>query len=201
MRGALPLGRESGLATIAVAGVALTFALLAGTALAKVPPFTIEVTPREPVAGEPFAVVVRTWRDVAHTAPAGLTALTTPTLEGLLSLRSADGARDIPVVLRLEAADRLVGSVTAPSPGTWQLVTFPANRHGWSAVPAGYPDMITLAVRPSSAVPPRGEGGPSLGATALGERGIVIFAAGAALVLLGARALRARITVSRRVVT
>jgi hypothetical protein len=40
-----------------------------GSAVAKVPPFTVEVTPPAPTLDRPVRVVVRLWKDAEHTQP------------------------------------------------------------------------------------------------------------------------------------
>lgn len=135
-------------------GLAALIALfVAGPVSAKMPYFTVDIAPAAPRAGEPISVVVRTWVDVQHTIPAGVTAV--DGMVGLLVIRTAGGGSpDIPVPLHLGAPDRFEGTVTLPA-GDWTLVTFP-DRTGWatSEVPAGYPDRVAIPVRgPGPTVP------------------------------------------------
>lgn len=127
-------------------GLAALIALsVAGPVSAKMPYFTVEITPAAPRAGEPISVVVRTWENVQHTIPARFAAV--EDMAGLLVVRAAGGGSpDIPVPLHLLAPDRFEGTVSLPA-GDWTLVTFP-NRAGWvtTEVPAGYPDGIAIAV-------------------------------------------------------
>lgn len=135
-------------------GFAALIALaVAGPVSAKMPYFTVEITPAAPRAAEPISVVVRTWEDVVHTIPARFAAV--GDMDGLLVIRAVGGGSpDIPVLLRLREPDRFEGTVTLPA-GDWALVAFP-NRAGWATaeVPAGYPDVIAVAVREPGSVPP-----------------------------------------------
>lgn len=131
------------------AGLACVVTLsIVPAASAKMPYFTVEVAPPEPVAGQPIQVVVRLWQDADHTIPAPFESVPA-VMDDLLVLRAAgDRAPDIPVPLRLSQLDyRFEGSVSLPA-GAWTLVAFP-DRSGWatSEVPAGYPDTIALTVR------------------------------------------------------
>lgn len=132
-----------GLTAIAVAaGLAL---LSAAPALAKVPYFSVEISPPEPMAGEPILVTVRTWEDVAHTVPMPFEA---PDLDGLLAIRpvaSPWAPTDVP--LHPSGPGEFEGSIVVPIGGNWMLVAFP-DRAGWSSpVPPGYPDTIFFSVR------------------------------------------------------
>lgn len=138
---------------IAIAmGVGACMALFAtAPVLAKVPYFSVEITPREPVAGEPILITVRTWQDLAHTVSEPFDV---PHLNGLLVLRSMDdGTPSIGIALVAVAPGRFQGTVTVPTAGEWILVAFP-DRSGWSSpeVPSGYPDTITVTVRPETDV-------------------------------------------------
>lgn len=131
-------------------GVAACIALFAtAPVLAKMPYFSVEITPLEPVAGDPVLITVRTWQDPAHTVPEPFDA---PDLNGLLVLRSTnDGTPSIGIALDADAPGRFEGTVTLPTAGEWTLVAFP-DRSGWSSpeVPRGYPDTILLTVRPET---------------------------------------------------
>ena len=129
---------------IVLAAILATF--LASTASAKMPYFSVELSPDAPVADQPILVVVRLWEDADHTvlAPYRMGDV----LDDLLVVRPAAGrGPDIPVTLRLGDANRYEGSVTLPA-GDWSLVAFP-DRTGWgtAGVPVGYPDTIPLNVR------------------------------------------------------
>lgn len=128
------------------AGLAVIIALsLAPPVSAKVPYFTVEITPAAPTLDEPFLIVVRTWEDPQHTIAAPFDA---DALDGLLVIRARGGGdADIPVPLRLREPDRFEASITLPA-GDWVVVAFP-DRTGWaeSGLPAGYPDNIRLSVQ------------------------------------------------------
>ena len=128
-------------------GVGACIALLAtAPLLAKMPFFSVEITPREPVAGEPILITVRTWQDLAHTVSEPFDA---PHLNGLLVLRSTEGNPSIGIALEAEAPGRFQGTVTVPTPGEWTLVAFPDRSGGSSPeLPSGYPETITVTVRP-----------------------------------------------------
>lgn len=131
-------------------GVGACIALFAtAPVLAKMPYFNVEITPREPVAGEPILISVRTWQDPAHTVPEPFDV---PDLNGLLVLRSMDdGTSSIGIALDADAPGHFQGKVAVPTAGVWTLVVFP-DRSGWSSAETvpGYPDTITLTVRPET---------------------------------------------------
>jgi hypothetical protein len=133
-------------------GIGLLMALaVAGQASAKDTPFfTVEMSPREPVAGEAVVVVVRTWTDAAHTVPERLEM--TAALDRLLVFRpAAGGSPDVPIPLEYQAPGEFQATVAVPSAGEWTLVAFP-DRTGWASpdVPPGYPDTIAFTVRAPS---------------------------------------------------
>lgn len=134
-----------GLSILGVA--ALVTVLVATPASAKMPYFSVTITPANPIAGQPITIAVRLWRDAAHRVPARFATLN---LDRLLILRSVEpGPSDMPILLRYEAdPDEYRATVIVPSDGEWHVVAFP-NRSGWSSpqVPAGYPDTISLTVR------------------------------------------------------
>jgi hypothetical protein len=134
---------------LSAVGLGVVLALSAAVpALAKgTPYFTVEISPQEPIAGEAFVVVVRTWDNVAHTVPARLD--TADHLDGLLVLRSASGdSPDIAIPLQYQALDEFRATVAMPTAGEWKLIAFP-DRTGWASpeVPPGYPDTVAVTVR------------------------------------------------------
>ncbi len=155
---------------------ATSFAVVIGASVdtpvaAKMPFFSIEVSPAAPVAGEPIRIVVRTWVDVAHTSPAGFEA--PGVMDGILAIRGARiSGTDVPeipeiaVPLRLQAPDLYAGTVTLPA-GDWRIVAFP-DRAGWgiASVPVGYPDELALTVQPAGPRPV-GFAGPLVGVGAV----------------------------------
>jgi hypothetical protein len=131
-------------------GVLLALSVAGPAAAKSTPYFSVEISPTQPVAGQPIVVIVRTWADVAQTVPARLD--TGAALDGLLVLRAAAGnVPDLAIALDYQALDEFRATVVAPTPGDWKLVAFP-DRTGWASpdVPPGYPDTIALTVRAQS---------------------------------------------------
>jgi hypothetical protein len=128
-------------------GVVLALSAAVPASAKGTPFFTVEISPEEPVAGEAFVVVVRTWDNVAHTVPARLD--TAERLDGLLVLRSASGdSPDLAIALQYEAPDEFRAAVVVPTAGEWKLIAFP-DRTGWASpeLPPGYPDTVAITVR------------------------------------------------------
>ena len=113
--------------------------------VAKIPHFTVDVTPAEPVAGEPIQIVVRFWADPDHTSAALFDGQLT--MDDLLAIRADDGAAEVSVLLELREPGRFEATLTLEA-GDWTIVAFP-ERSGWATaeVPAGYPDAIPITVR------------------------------------------------------
>jgi len=134
------------------AGLAVIIGLsLAPPVSAKVPYFTVEITPAAPAVDEPILIVVHTWEDPQHTIAAPFDA---DALDGLLVIRARGGGNaDIPVPLRKREPGRFEASVTLPA-GDWVVVAFP-DRTSWaeSGLPAGFPDNIRLSVQGPRADP------------------------------------------------
>lgn len=133
---------------ISILGLAaLVTVLVATPASAKMPYFSLTITPANPIAGQPIVIAVRLWQDATHSIPAGFALAA---LDRLLILRPVQrGHSDIPVSLRYEAdPDEYRATVIVPSSGEWHVVAFP-DRSGWSSpqVPSGYPDTMSLTVR------------------------------------------------------
>jgi hypothetical protein len=174
MKGLRPVGHRA----LSAVGLGVVLALSAAvSASAKGTPFfTVEISPQEPVAGEPFVVVVRTWADVAHTVPAGLD--TAMHLEGLLVLRSPSGdSSDLAIALQYQAPDEFRAVVVVPTAVDWKLIAFP-DRTGWPSpdVPRGYPDTIAVTVRAANAGVPTIAAAARLAALA-GILGVLVMAA------------------------
>ena len=113
---------------------------VAAPALAKVPPFSVEVSPGGPIAGEPTTVTV----ELAEPIPVD-------DLSGLIAFYRASDAESrvngIPVPLERVGATTYQGDVVLPESGEWRIVSFP-DRTGWSTdeVLASYPDQIPVYV-------------------------------------------------------
>jgi len=163
-------------AAFAIAAVFLAFGV--GLAAAKVPYFSVEVTPQAPSAGEVITVVVRLWNDPAHTIPAPADwALPAEVVDEMVAFVSED--QTIGVDLRAEDGTYR-GSATLPA-GSWTMVPFPEGARMSEPVP-GYQAPIALTVSAAS---------PSMMALVVGAMGAAI--AGVAI-FLGRRRRRANLT-------
>jgi hypothetical protein len=136
-----------------------------GLAAAKVPYFSVELTPQTPSAGEVITVVVRLWNDPAHTIPADW-ALPAEVVDDMIAFVSED--QTIGVDLRAEDGTYR-GSATLPA-GSWTMVPFPEGARMSEPVP-GYQAPIPLTVSAAS---------PSLlalvvGATAAAVAAVAVF--------------------------
>lgn len=125
-----------------LAPVILGLCLLAMSlpALAKVPPFAIDVEPDTPIVGEPVTVTV----ELTDSVPV-------EELEGLVAFFRAEDAesrvRGTPVPLNRVGETTYQAVVVLPEAGEWRIVSFP-DRTGWSTdeVPDCYPDQIPIQV-------------------------------------------------------
>jgi hypothetical protein len=109
-------------------------------ALAKIPPFALDVEPDRPVAGEPVTVTVELTQSISVGDLGGLIAL----------FRAEDAesrARGVSVPLQRVGETTYEAVVVLPEAGEWRMVSFP-DRTGWSTdeAPAGYPDQILVEV-------------------------------------------------------
>ena len=134
--------------TIRMVRAAAFAAIIAGSGAepvaAKIPYFTVEITPAAPIAGEPMLIVVRFWVDAGHTNAAPFD--WEPTMDNLLVVRADSGRPEVPVTLQLREPGRFEATVTLQA-GDWTIVAFP-DRSGWATadVPEGYPDTISIVV-------------------------------------------------------
>jgi hypothetical protein len=117
-----------------------------GLAAAKVPYFSVEVTPQAPTAGEVITVVVRLWNDPAHTIPAPADwALPAEVVDDMIAFVS----EDLTIGVDLRAEDGTYrGSATLPA-GSWTMVPFPEGARLHEPVP-GYQAPIPLTVSAAS---------------------------------------------------
>jgi hypothetical protein len=143
--------------------------LAVGPVAAKIPYFSIEVSPADPVDGDVVVIVVRMWDDAQHTQPA--TWSPGPTVGGLVEVRGSGGR--VPVTLvRLD--DVTYRAEVTLSAGTWQVVPFPDLVDGMPNGAAGdYPLPITVTVGSLAADSPSSA---ALGIAAGGALGIVAVA-------------------------
>lgn len=124
------------------APVLLSLCLLAISlpALAKIPPFALDVEPDTPTVGEPVTVTVELTQSVQ-----------VEDLEGLIAFFRAEDAesrvRGTPVPLNRVGETTYQAVVVLPEAGEWRIVSFP-DRTGWPTheVPDGYPDQIPIQV-------------------------------------------------------
>ena len=154
--------------------LALAAALLVavGPVAAKVPYFSVEVSPPNPSDGDVVVVTVQMWDDADHTQPA--TWWPEPTIAGLLEFRGSAGS--VPVTVhRLEGAT-YVAEVTLAA-GSWRLVAFPIGVARSTVPSEGYPTPVDLTVSE--------RWDPSAGAVLIAAGTLGIFA-----LLLAARARR-----------
>jgi hypothetical protein len=142
---------------LAATAISITLAALSPMAsLAKFPPFSVEVEPGSPRAGQPVRIIVRTWEDAAHTQVADW-GIPSP-LEDLLTLYPASDADAAAYTgmggldVRLEETG--IGEWTAELPalevGSWILIPFP-GRPTDEPPPMGYPGDIMITVTSPSA--------------------------------------------------
>lgn len=156
--------------TVRIVRAAAFAAIIAGSGAdpvaAKIPYFTVDITPTDPVAGEPILIVVRFWVDAGHTNAAPFD--WELTMDDLLVVRADGGRPEVPVPLRLREPGRFEATVTLEA-GDWVIVAFP-DRSGWATaeVPNGYPDTIPLTVREPAPDPLRFAGALVLVALAVG---------------------------------
>jgi hypothetical protein len=103
-------------AAIVITLVVIVALALASPAHAKVPWSSVEFTPSAPVAGEPFAVVIRFWDDAAHTQPS-----TSWPAHGNGSLEFEGAPGRVPLTVTQTGEGMFHAEVTLPA-GTWRLV-------------------------------------------------------------------------------
>ena len=150
MLGPTVLGRRLR-STVEVGVLAIALLALPAVALAKMPYFSVEVSPSEPTVGRPIVVEVRLWGDAGHVLAgredesAMSFAEASPVIDGVLVAR-ADGSPDVAVTLRRAGLDTYQGTLWLPA-GGWTLIAFP-DRSDWAtpSVPPGYPDDISFTV-------------------------------------------------------
>ncbi|HJU57438.1 MAG TPA: hypothetical protein VJ774_01725 [Actinomycetota bacterium] len=134
---------------IALSVIAL-LAMSPGVASAKIPPFSVEVSP-DPTAGETIRLTVRFWDDAKHTDRA--TWWDIRALNDFLWARPVGDASDaIPIDIRLVRQGVYRAEFAVSSPGRWILCTWKPRCAGGPAM-VGYPNRIGLAVASSAPDP------------------------------------------------
>src|SRR5688572_8239224 len=110
-------GMQRHLVRPVILGLAAAFLVAVGPAAAKIPFFSVEVSPPDPTDGDVVVVTVLMWDDPSHTQPA--TWWQEPAIEGLLEFHGDAGR--VPITLhRLDDATYRA-EVTLGS-GSWRLV-------------------------------------------------------------------------------
>jgi hypothetical protein len=120
-------------------GAVAALLLAVGPVAAKIPYFSIEVSPADPVDGDVVVIVVRMWNDAGHTQPA--TWSPGPTIDGLIEVQGPSGR--VPVTL-VQLDDVTYRAELTLSAGTWQVVPFP-DMNGGAGVPHPRP-IITVGL-------------------------------------------------------
>ena len=137
-------------------GSLMALVLAVGPVAAKIPYFSIEVSPADPVDGDAVVIVVRMWDDPAHSLPA--TWSPGPTIDGLLEVQGPGGR--VPVTL-VQVDDVTYRAEVTLAAGTWQIVPFP-DLNGGAGAPHPRPTItvgVPVADAPSSAAPAIAAGG------------------------------------------
>ena len=145
-------------------GTVAALLLAVGPAAAKIPYFSIEVSPADPVDGEAVVIVVRMWDDAQHTQPA--TWSPGPTIDGLVEVRGPSDRRPVTLV---QVDDVTYRAEVTLSAGTWELVAFP-DLNGGAGAP--HPRPIITVGSPVADVP----SSATLGIAAGGALGILAVA-------------------------
>jgi hypothetical protein len=146
-----------------ILGSVAALLLAVGPVTAKIPYFSIEVSPTDPVDGDAVVIVVRMWDDPAHSQPA--TWSPGPTVDGLLEVQGAGGRVPVTLVQLDKVTYRAEVTLSA---GTWQIVPFP-DLNGGVGAPHPRPTItvgVPVAGSPSSAAPGIAAGG-ALGVVAV----------------------------------
>ena len=124
-----------------ILGLAAAFLVAVGPASAKVPFFSVEVSPPDPTDGDVVLVTVLMWDDASHTQPA--TSWHEPAIAGLLEFHG--NASRVPITLHWLDDATYRAEVTLAA-GNWRLVAFPLGV-ARAAVPGeGYPTPVRLTV-------------------------------------------------------
>lgn len=123
-----------------VLGSVAALVLAVGPVAAKIPYFSVEVSPSAPVEGDVVLVTVLMWDDADHTQPA---TWSEPAIEGLLEFRGDAGRVPITLHQRDNAAYHAEVTLTA---GNWRLVAFPLGVARTAVSDEGYPTPVRVTV-------------------------------------------------------
>lgn len=121
-------------------GVAAAILLAVGPVVAKMPYFSVEVSPPAPVEGDVVLVTVLMWEDAGHTKPA---TWSEPVISGLLEFRGDAGTVPITIHRLNDATYRAEVTLAA---GNWQLVAFPLGVARTAVTDQGYPTPLRVTV-------------------------------------------------------
>ncbi|MGH2572756.1 MAG: hypothetical protein ACRDGU_04625 [Actinomycetota bacterium] len=127
----------------------ITMAMIpAIAAWAKIPYFSLELSPERPEPGQTTRIVVRFWEEAGHTKPATWLDENVPVLNDLIRAYPAGSYRrfsgGFPITLYHDTPATYEGEFTFPEAGSWLLVTFPGMAR--DSLPDGYPDIIEVEV-------------------------------------------------------
>ena len=123
-----------------ILGLTAAVLVAVGPAAAKVPFFSVEVSPPDPTDGDVVLVTVLMWDDASHTQPA---TWSEPAIEGLLEFRGDAGS--VPITLhRLD--DATYRAEVTLAAGSWRLVAFPIGVARTAVSGEGYPTTVRVTV-------------------------------------------------------
>lgn len=151
-------------------------------AFAKMPYYSIEISPQHPVAGEIATVTVRWWSDSEHTVPTEFIALAgwDDFLHVYKKGEWAPGKKGIPIRFRLNSNGIEEGQVVVPQAGEWEIVVLPLSRTDRRQDIRGFDKWFPVSVlpgtglaatpaisaggseKPEEAAPPRRSGNPQV---------------------------------------
>jgi hypothetical protein len=124
-----------------ILGLAAAFLVAVGPAAAKIPFFSVEVSPPDPTDGDVVLVTVLMWEDASHTQPA--TWSPGPEIAGLLEFRSDAGR--VPITLH-RLGDATYRAEVTLAAGTWRLVAFPLGVARTDVPGEGYATPVRVTV-------------------------------------------------------
>jgi hypothetical protein len=138
-------------ATLPALTAAFLIVVMASPASAKMWPFSIEIAPQSPTAGEAFEITVRCWRDLEHTDRTRCPAVGS-WFDGFLWAVPAGSDRPDAEAIPVEFVRRggeLLASLELVTAGAWNLCVWAPSPCAADADP-GYPSRIqVLVVDPS----------------------------------------------------
>jgi hypothetical protein len=122
-------------------GAVAALLLAVGPAAAKIPYFSVEVSPPDRTDGDVVLVTVLMWDVAGHTQPA--TWWPEPAIAGLLEFRGDAGR--VPVTLHRLNDGTYRAEVTLAA-GSWRLVAFPLGVARTAVSGEGYPTPVSVTV-------------------------------------------------------